>query len=271
MNTFQQKAPARLSAVNPVPPGSASSLVPRAWREELLEGIAAETPSSPPSRHRPQRRLRLVVVAAVALALLAVPSYGLARAMIDWVRGEPAPPAVVQDFESYTPQLGYQPDPGGAILVAVDGGVRLYSTKNDKGSYCLVLTAPGRPSGDGGTCIKPAWAAEPLIVGTLGAVASDERSSTHFIGGRSNHPEARSIRFTDPNGRTIVRPIGFDGFFVASVHLPSSTCGDGDWRPMFSVLDASGNEVERAAITLLFSYPGQAACSYVPPHPPSVR
>jgi hypothetical protein len=212
-----------------------------------------------------------VLVAVVALALLAVPSFGVARDVIDWVRGEPAPQSVVDEFGTYAPQLGYQPDSGGAVLVAVDeGDVRLYSTKNDKGSYCLLLRAPGRPSGDGGTCIQPKWAAEPLIAGTLGSAAGDDDSSTQFIGGRSDHPAARSIRFTDPEGRTISRPIGFDGFFVASVRVPWSVCGAGDWRPTFIVLDANGDEVARAPITLLFSYPSKGVCGSVPPHPPSV-
>lgn len=265
-----QKAFARLSAANPLPPGTQANPVPQKWRAELLGRIAAEAPPARArKRARPRRRLALVVIAVVAL--LAVPSYGVARDVIDWVRGEPAPQSVVDEFGTYAPQLGYQPDSGGAVLVAVDeGDVRLYSTYNDKGSYCLLLRAPGRPSGDGGTCIQPKWAAEPLIAGTLGATGGDDESSTHFIGGRSDHPDARSIRFTDPDGGTISRPIGFDGFFVASVRVPRSACGAGDWRPTFVVLDENGDEVARAPITLLFSHPTQRVCSFVPPHPPSV-
>ena len=271
MSSLRQKSLARFAAANPCPAGTASSAVSRAWRDELLERIAAEPPAAPRSPPLFQRR-RLVLVAAAALALLAAPSYGIAREVIEWVQGEPAPRSVVQEFDSYAPQLGYRPDAGGAILIAVEGGdVRLYSTKNDKGSYCLVLRAPGRPSGDGGTCIKPAWAAAPLIAGMLGSTADDGDSSTKFIGGRSDHPDARSIRFADPAGRAISRPIGFDGFFVASVDVPRSACGAGDWRPEFVVLDARGEEVARAEITLLFSHPSPGVCSWVPPHPPSVR
>lgn len=266
-----QKAFARLSAANPLPAGTQTGSAPEEWRDELLGRIAAEGALPARARRRARRRTRLVLVAIAALALLSVPSYGVARDVIDWVRGEPAPQSVVDEFGTYAPQLGYQPDSGGAVLVAVDeGDVRLYSTKNDKGSYCLLLRAPGRPSGDGGTCIQPKWAAEPLIAGTLGATGGDDESSTHFIGGRSDHSGARSIRFTDPDGHTISRPIGYDGFFIASVDVSRSACGAGDWRPTFVVLDANGNEVARAAITLLFSYPGQSACSFSPPHPPSV-
>jgi len=266
-----QKAFARLTAANPLPPNTQADPAAEEWRAELLGRIAAEDAPSTHTRRRARRRTRLVFVAIAALALLALPSYGIARDVIDWVRGEPAPQSVVDEFGTYTPQLGYQPDSGGAVLVAVDAGhVRLYSTKNDKGSYCLLLRAPGRPSGDGGTCIQSTWAAEPLIAGTLGTTGGDTESSTHFIGGRSDHPDARSIRFTDPDGQTISRPIGFDGFFVASVRVPRSACGAGDWRPTFVVLDATGDEVAKAAITLLFSYPAQRVCSFVPPHPPSV-
>jgi hypothetical protein len=270
MTPSETTAFSRLSADNPVPRAIGSSSVRHEWRDRLLERIAADTP--PSRRARSRARTRLVLVAVVALALLAVPSYGVARELIDRVRGEPAPQSVVDEFESYAPQLGYRPYPGGAILVAVeDDDVRLYSTKNDRGSYCLVLRAPDRPSGDGGTCIQPPWAAEPLIAGTLGATAGDDASSTHFIGGRSTHPDARSIRFADPDGRTVSRPIGFDGFFVASVRVPRSACGAGDWRPTFVVLDTNGNEVARAAITLLFSLPSQGVCGSVPPHPPTVK
>lgn len=264
-----QKAFARLSAANPLPLGTQPA--PQEWRAELLGRIAAEDAPATHPRRRARRRKRLVLAGVAALALLAIPSYGVARDMIDWVRGEPAPQSVVDEFGTYAAQLGYQPDSGGAVLVAVDEGhVRLYSTKNDKGSYCLLLRAPGRPSGDGGTCIQPTWAAEPLIAGTLGSSAGDDDSSTQFIGGRTDHPAARSIRFTDPDGQTISRPIGFDGFFVVSVRVPRSACGAGDWRPTFVVLDATGDVVARAAITLLFSYPAQRVCSFVPPHPPSV-
>lgn len=268
----QENALARLVAANPVPPGAASRAIAPQWRDELLRQIAAEPMPAPRAPTFFGRRLRVVVAAMIIVALLAVPSYGLARDVIEWVRGEPAPRSVVKDFESYAPQLGFQPDADGAVLVAVENGdVRLYSTKNDKGSYCLVLSAPGRPSGDGGTCIKPAWANEPLIAGTLGATAGDVNASTHFIGGRSNHPRARSVRFTDPDGGVISRPIGFDGFFVASVRVPRSACGSGDWRTTVTVQDESGHEVARAAITLMFSSPSQGVCGFIPPHPPSVK
>lgn len=258
----------RLRAANPV---AGAVDVPAAWREELFDRLAS---IPPPDARRRQRRShgRLLLVAAAVVALLAAPSYGVARTMIEWVRGEPAPPAVVNEFESYAPQLGYQPDRDGAILVALEGkDVRLYSTKNDKGSYCLVLTAPGGPRGDGGTCIQPAWAAEPLIAGTLGTAGGGNAASTQFIAGRTTDREVRTVEFADPAGTPIVRPIGYDGFFVAAVRVPWAACGAGDWRPAFVLRDAAGEEVGRADITLLFSHPGKGVCGFVPPHPPHVK
>jgi hypothetical protein len=258
----------RLRSANPV---AGAIDAPEEWRDELFRRLAAIPPPGSREHHGRSRR-RLLLAAAVMAALLAVPSYALARTVIEWVRGAPAPQAVVNEFESYAPQLGYRPDASGAILVAVEGnGVRLYSTPNDKGSYCLVLRAPGRPTGDGGTCIQPAWAAEPLIAGTLGATGGDETASTQFIAGRATSPHAANVEFAGPTGESIRRPIGFDGFFVASVRVPRAACGAGDWRPTFVVSDAAGGEVERADITLLFSYPAKGVCGFVPPHPPHVR
>jgi hypothetical protein len=254
----------RLRSADPFATGVAA---PEEWRDELLARIGAE----PLPTARRSRRAPLVLVAAAILVLLAIPSYGVARDVIQWVRGEPAPPGVVEEFDRYTPQLGYQPDPGGAVLVAVEGDVRLYSTKNDKGSYCLVLTAPGRPTGDGGTCINPDWAKEPLIAGGLGTAHNEERSWTQFVGGRSDHPSAHSISFADPAGEPMKLAVGFDGFFVGAVPISSTTCVGGDWRPAMSVLDAKGNEVARAEITLLFSDPEHGVCGFSPPHPPDIR
>ena len=258
----------RLRAADPLAGGVPAS---EEWRDAVLARIAAERDPVPPPGRR--QRGRLVLVAAGIFALLAIPSYGIARDVIEWVRGEPAPQAIVEEFESYAPQLGYQPDAGGAILVAVEGNdVRLYSTNNNKGSYCLVLRAPGRPSGDGGTCIRPDYVAEPLIAGILGSArGGDPSTQVLFIGGRSDHPGARSISFTDVDGEQITRPIGFDGYFVASARVRGLGCEAGDWRPTFVVLDANGTEVARAAITLLFSHPAPGVCSSTGPHPPSVR
>ena len=227
----------------------------------------AETQRAP--RRRVARRRALAAAAAMIATLLAVPSHGVARGLIDWVRGQPAPQAVVEDFASPALPLGSRPDAGAAVLVAVDGEARLYSTPDDQGSYCLVLIAPGRPTGDGGTCIPPTWSSRPLIAGTLGATAGDDEASVHFVAGRSRHERARTIRFADPGGAAIVRPIAYDGFFLAAVRGPRSACGAADWSPTFTVLDAKGAELARAPITLLFSHAAPGVCASIPPHPPA--
>lgn len=252
----------RLRAANPVP---TATTVPEPWHQGLVSRLAEPIPT----RNGGRSRRRILLIAIAAAALLALPSYGLTRTVADWVRGEPAPQDVVDDFRSYTPQLGYRPDPQGAILVAADTrGTKLYATPNDRGSYCLVLTAPGRPRGDGGTCIKPEWATRPLLAGTLGATAGESQAAIHFIGGRTTVPAAAVIRLTDPAGRPIERPIQFDGFFVAAITVPRSACGDGDWTPTFALHDKEGKELLRARITLLYTHAAQAGCGFTPPHPP---
>jgi hypothetical protein len=109
-----------------------------------------------------KRRLRLGMLAA-ALVLAAVAA-GITVAATHWPLGEPAPPAVVSDFQSYTPQLGFNPHAHGARLVARADGIALYATTTRQGTYCTVVATPwrgGKTMGDGGTCASRETAAEP--------------------------------------------------------------------------------------------------------------
>lgn len=212
---------------------------------------------------------RRVTVIALAVGLLVVGT-AVAATTTGWLTGGPAPNSVVSDFGAYTPQLGFSPEPGRAVLVARDGDVNLYATTNTQGSYCLIASAPWkRPAKlpDGGTCIPPAQAAAPLIAGLVGASsspASDEQ--TYLIAGRTRDPEARTIRFTDPTGIPIARPIGSSGFFVATVHSNGSACSSGDWNPTFSVSGTNGKERLHATINLA-SQPAPGVCVSAVPHP----
>ena len=242
-----------------------------ARKEHLMAEIArAEQPRhlfSLPSLVSPRRR---VAALAIVVGLLVI---GTAlAATTNWLTGSPAPKSVVSDFGSYTPQLGFNPDPGNAVLVAQDSNMRLYATTNKQGSYCLVASAPWkRPSklSDGGTCIPPAQAAAPLIAGLVGASSSQSADQqTYLIAGRTADPEARTIRFTDPNGDPITRAIGSSGFFIAAVRTVGSACVNGDWNSTFSVLGPDGEERTRATITLAFTHsdsPG--VCGFAAPHP----
>jgi hypothetical protein len=100
-------------------------------------------------------RRRIAVLAIVTLLIV----IGTAVASTtSWLTGSPAPQSVVSDFGTYTPQLGFNPEPGRAVLVAEDGDISLYATTNKQGTYCLVASAPWkRPEklADGGTCIPP--------------------------------------------------------------------------------------------------------------------
>ena len=216
---------------------------------------------------RPSGRRR---VAALAVALgLVVIGTAVAATTTGWLTGSPAPNEVVEDFGSYTPQLGFDPEPGNAVRVARDGDIILYATTNEQGSYCLLASAPWkRPSklGEGGTCIPPAQAKAPLVAGLVGANSSPGGEQTYLIAGRTTDPEARMIRFSDPTGAPITRAVGSSGFFIAAVRTDESACANGDWKPTFRVLGRDGHERGTATITLgSTTTPG--VCVFVAPHP----
>jgi hypothetical protein len=212
---------------------------------------------------------RHVAVFAMAVGLLVIGT--AVAATTDWLTGRPAPKSVVSDFGSYTPQLGFSPEPGRAVLVAHDGDVSLYATINKQGSYCLIASAAWkRPSKlpDGGTCVPPAQATAPLIAGLVGASSSPGSDlQTYLIAGRTSDPEARAIRFSDPTGTQITRAIGSSGFFVVTVHTQMSACANGDWKSKFSVLGGNGEQRASTPITL-GSAPSTSSgvCVFAAPH-----
>ena len=71
-------------------------------------------------RVRRERRRRRFVLTSGVVALGAV-IVGTAIAATGWLVGSPAPPSVKSDFGSYAPQLGFNPQPGKAVLVASSG------------------------------------------------------------------------------------------------------------------------------------------------------
>jgi hypothetical protein len=251
---------ARLSSANPVPEREVRRLVPQEWSEEVLSSIVSDVVAPGRTRPRRARRARLLVVAALALALLAVPTYAIGRAVADgWLSGEPAPKSVVENFDSYAPQLGSRPDSRRAVLVASDGGVNLYATPNDRGSYCVATHTP-----DGGICIAPRVAAAPLIAGLMSSWPEQKT----VIAGRVDHPAAVAVAFTDPDGTTVTREIGSSGFFVATLPAGQAAsgsrpygCRNGDWTTTFRALSASGDELVTAQITLAHARGG--VCQWV--------
>lgn len=237
---------------------SAARLTQR--RDHLLAEIGRER-----SRSSWLPRRRGAVLALVG-ALVVVGAGTTAATTGGWLSGPSAPPAVQTDFGSYSPRLGFHPDPGRAVLVAEDGDVSLYATTNEEGGYCTTASAPWkRPETlpTGGTCIGLDQASAPLVAGQVGATSStsDDGTATFLIAGRSRNPEARSVRFSDPSGRVVVTSLGSSGFFVAAVPITGSPCAKGDWKPTFVVLGTNADELARAPITLGRAV-GRGACQF---------
>lgn len=199
-------------------------------------------------------RRRFVFPAGLAFAAIVVTSAALAAN--NWLTGNPAPRSVVSDFAGYAPQLGFNPAPGRAVLVAQDRGSYLYATTNSQGTYCIVASAPWkRPNNlpDGGTCIPQKTAAQTIVAGFVGASRTTpdtlEGRTTVLIAGRIDERGTTRVAFTTPTGETITRPVGTSGFFLASLPV-HHLCGDGDWTPTFIALNAEGQQLARSTFMI---------------------
>jgi hypothetical protein len=235
---------------DPLPAATGFGEPPQALLERVLASARDERK---PARALHQRRRLLLVAAVLAFGAAAA---GFAIAGNGWLTGEPAPPAVVTDSQAYTPQLGFHPDPGSAVLVARDGQIKLYATTNREGTYCLVLEDPWRSPTtlDGGTCVPEAIASGHFIAGLVGAATQTEQQSTLVVGGRIADRNAQAVRFTGPDGTLIERPVGRSGFFVAAV-FTRAPCANGDWISRFTALDANGNQIAQMTIPLTQTVP----------------
>ena len=213
----------------------------------------------------PRRR---VAVLALALGLLAIGT--AVAATTDWLTGPPAPKSVVSDFGTYAPPLGFNPEPGRAVQVAVDGDTILYATTNKQGSYCLIASTPWKRPGtlpDGGTCIDPAQASAPLIAGLVGAKSAPDGQNTYVIAGRTTDLDARTVRFSDPTGAAVTRPTGSSGFFIATIRTDTSACANGDWTPTFTVIGADGEQLSSDTVALGSGPSGiRGVCVFSAPH-----
>lgn len=195
-------------------------------------------------RSRSRRRRRVALLTSV-LALAAV-VVGASDAATGWLTGAPAPPSVKSDFDSYTPQLGFRPDPGKAVLVASDGDDQLYATTNAEGSYCIVLSTPSlRPpeSMGGGYCIGRATAEQPIVAG-----AFPTTSDTLALAGRISVAGATAVETQLPDGTTRTIPLASSGFFLSS--FAGKPCEHGSWSPRLVATSPGGNELAVSTITL---------------------
>ena len=195
---------------------------------------------------RKQSVVRRAVLTAGVVATTAVLAAGAYAAATDWLVGSPAPPSVRADFGTYTPQLGFHPDPGNAVLVAQEGDDQLYATTDREGTYCLVASTPWkRPqtSPDGGLCILEQAADKPIVAGLVAASADEQ-----VLAGRVSVKEAVSVRFPLPDGSLRTVPLGTSGFFLTSIE--GKPCESKDWSPQIEALSAEGTPVAASTISL---------------------
>lgn len=238
-----------------------------AFRAELRRAAARRVAAR-------RRRLRVGLMAA-SLVVAAVAA-GITVAATHWPVGEPAPEAVVQDFRSYTPQLGFNPDARGARLVARADDISLYATTTRQGTYCTAVGTPwrdGKTMGDGGSCVTRETVAEPIAAGIRDVGRrGDEGEVTLAVVGKVADPRVHAVRFEGFFGEEVERAVGEQGFFVAGVD--ARICPDNSWTPTFVAFDEDGNEVARAAINLIHVHhdpklPKAPLCGFaVGPHGP---
>jgi hypothetical protein len=235
-----------------------------ARHQHLLREISTQPHSSTLRRALRGRRALVPLVAALVIVV------GTATAATtSWLTGSPAPSSVVNDFKSYSTQLGFHPVPGQAVLVAGSHSVSLYATLNREGGYCLIVSAPWkRPEAlpDGGTCVTASDAAAAFVAGTLGTSSPPGASATTLVvAGRTTNPAARAVRFEDPDGVVRTQRLGSSGFFVATLETPGSPCSRGTWAPTFELLAASGDRLASSTVTLA-SDRGHGVCQFTGPH-----
>jgi hypothetical protein len=203
------------------------------------------------------RRRRNLVLATSALALAGV-IVGAAVAATGWLVGAPAPRNVKSDFGSYAPQLGFNPEPGKAILVASDGDYKLYATPDKQGGYCTLVSDPWYhpgPHGEGGDCNSRKALSVPFWAGMGAFKGLHDGGSRLVVIGRTRHPGAAHVRFNYPVKKAVVTRIGRSGFFIVPITitrpiftglLPGSICR---WSSTFVVLNAKGQEIAQKTET----------------------
>ena len=203
---------------------------------ELLERVLA----APRAQSKPRRvrgwHARLVLVAIVLSVSAVIAS--LAIAGTGWLIGSPAPANVQSDFGSYATQLGFNPQPGNAVLVASNGDYQLYATVNEQGGLCTLVSTPWNrpgPNGEGGDCTA-----------------------------------------TPPDGKTVTAPVGAGGFFIVGMTVPGSMCDWGAWTPGFTVLDGNGQQLSTTTVTVFpgarkVSIPGRGYACVAVAHGPFGR
>ena len=222
---------------------------------ELLAPYARVQPVT--LRRRPTRRWRRrFVLVAVALGLTGVIAT-VAVAGTGWLVGSPAPPDVKSGFGSYATQLGFNPQPGQAVLVASSGAYQLYATANTQGGLCTLVVTPWRPASahEGGECTAAQGLPESskFYASTGGQSALVDNASTVVVYGHTSDAGASSVQFDGPSGAPVTAAVGKGGFFIVGTTVTGGGigCGNGGWDPTFHVLDATGQQLSAWTVTLV--------------------
>jgi hypothetical protein len=205
--------------------------------------------------HRLRRRRRLTWLAVAATTLvITTTALGASGVLGAWLGGKPAPAEVKDDFAGIRAELGHTPDSEAAAEVARETETAVHATPTRKGGFCLVAEVPWLGfDGDGrGYCVKAEDAKQPFVAGVIGASKDEQsRRDVMVVAGRVRLQGAAAIRFADPDGNPVERPVETGGFFVAVVTGDAQQCFDGrDWTPTLIVLDGHRRELGRAAFAL---------------------
>jgi hypothetical protein len=196
---------------------------------------------------RERRRRRFVLTSGVVI--LGAVIVGTAIAATGWLVGSPAPPSVKSDFGSYAPQLGFNPQPGKAVLVASSGDYQLYATTNKQRGYCVLVSAPWKrpgPHGEGGDCSSRQQASVAFWAGIGGVAGAPHNGMRLVIDGRIREAKAASLRFNAPNHHTLNVPVGTSGFFIVGITTRASWCQIANWNPQVAILDGNGHQLTTA-------------------------
>ena len=201
----------------------------------------------------PRRRRRLLFPTGLAFAAVVIT--GAALAASGWLTGQPAPASVISDFGGYTPQLGFQPDPGSSVLVAQDGDSSLYATTNAQGTYCIVASAPWkRPDNlpDGGTCVPQPTAAQTIVAGVVAISPASpdtlDGTVTVLIAGR-DQPTGHNASQLHLSDRRHDHPTGRRKRLLPRL-LSIELCGNGDWAPTFTAFNDQGQQIAQSTFTI---------------------
>jgi hypothetical protein len=218
---------------------------------ELLAPFARVQPVT--LRRRPARRLRWrFAFVAVALGVTGVIAT-VALAGTGWLVGSPAPSDVKADFGSYATQLGFNPQPGQAVLVASSGAYQLYATANSQGGLCTLVVTPWVPASahEGGECSAAPPNSSSFYASVGGQSAETNGATTVVVYGHTSDAGASSVQFDGPNGAPVTASVGKGGYFIAGTTGPGMMCGRGAWAPTFQVLDATGHQLSATTLTLM--------------------